>query len=347
MQVLTTVDAVGGVWTYALELARALPDVRFSLAHMGPRPNDAQRREAARLSNVQLFESDFALEWQPNPWRDVDDAGHWVRELTRDLKPSVIHFNGFSHAALGWETPTVVVAHSCVLSWWRAVKGEAAPCEWDEYRRRVASGLHAADAVVAPTKSFGEEIRALYDLARPIEIIFNGAQALSGAETFAREAEVFAAGRAWDEAKNFAVLEEAAARIPVRLAGDAGDFSSKKIQLLGRLASAELGFALRKSAIFAHPALYEPFGLGVLEAAHAGCALVLSDIPTLRELWNDAALFCAPRDARAWAQTLESLANRPDECARLGAQARERAARYNRSAFGQGYRALYENLLSR
>ena len=40
-------------------------------------------------------------------------------------------------------------------------------------------------------------------------------------------------------------------------------------------------------------ALYEPFGLAVLEAAQAGCALVLSDIPTFRELWDGAALFVA------------------------------------------------------
>ncbi len=31
------------------------------------------------------------------------------------------------------------------------------------------------------------------------------------------------------------------------------------------------------------PARYEPFGLSVLEAALSGCALVLGDIPSLRE----------------------------------------------------------------
>ena len=43
----------------------------------------------------------------------------------------------------------MVVGHSCVLSWWRAVK-RAAPPSWDRYWHEVRRGLHAADMVVAP-----------------------------------------------------------------------------------------------------------------------------------------------------------------------------------------------------
>ena len=45
------------------------------------------------------------------------------------------------------------------------------------------------------------------------------------------------------------------------------------------------------ASIFVHPARYEPFGLSALEAALSGCALVLGDIPSLRELWEGAATF--------------------------------------------------------
>ena len=56
--------------------------------------------------------------------------------------------------------PTLAVAHSDVLSWWRAVHREAAPREWGPYRREVVAGLRAADRVVAPTAA------VLDDLAR-------------------------------------------------------------------------------------------------------------------------------------------------------------------------------------
>ena len=38
--------------------------------------------------------------------------------------------------------PVVIVAHSCVLSWWQAVKGESAPPEWERYRDEVRRGIH-------------------------------------------------------------------------------------------------------------------------------------------------------------------------------------------------------------
>ncbi len=69
-----TTDAVGGVWTYAMELARAAleHDCEFILACMGPAPSRQQREEAARLENVRLYTAGFRLEWMDDPWEDVD-----------------------------------------------------------------------------------------------------------------------------------------------------------------------------------------------------------------------------------------------------------------------------------
>ena len=64
--------------------------------------------------------------------------------------------------------------------------------------------------------------------------------------------------------------------------------------MLGRLSAGELADWYARAAIYALPARYEPFGLSALEAALSGCALVLGDIPSLREIWGDAALFVPP-----------------------------------------------------
>ena len=48
------------------------------------------------------------------------------------------------------------------------------------------------------------------------------------------------------------------------------------------------------------------FGFSVLEAALSGCALVLGDIPSLREIWGDAALFVPPDDTERSAKTLSN-----------------------------------------
>jgi glycosyltransferase involved in cell wall biosynthesis len=98
---------------------------------------------------------------------------------------------------------------------------------------------------------------------------------------------------------------------------------------------------MRGASIFVAPALYEPFGLTVLEAAASGCALVLSDLPSFRELWDGAALFVGPRDRNAIRTALQSVCRDDDLRARLQAMARTRARRFSRRAMAGSYRRLY------
>jgi len=99
------------------------------------------------------------------------------------------------------------------------------------------------------------------------------------------------------------------------------------------------------AAVFVSAARYEPFGLAVLEAAQAGCALVLSDIPTFRELWDGAARFVAPQDEAAIAAAITAVLDDPAERGGLEAAARERARRYTLEAMAEGMLAVYGSVL--
>src|SRR4051794_6602958 len=136
MKVLMTTDAVGGVWTYSLELAAALAPhgVEMHLATMGPVPGRERYREIRGSAVVGLHVSSFALEWERDPWDDVEAAGSWLQGLEALVEPDLVHLNGYAHGTLPWSAPVVAVAHSDVLSWWAAVKGEPAPASWDRYR---------------------------------------------------------------------------------------------------------------------------------------------------------------------------------------------------------------------
>jgi glycosyltransferase involved in cell wall biosynthesis len=105
------------------------------------------------------------------------------------------------------------------------------------------------------------------------------------------------------------------------------------VQALGTLSDMAVAEAMAAARIFASPALYEPFGLAVLEAAQAGLPLVLADIPTLRELWDGAAIFLPSHDEGAWATTLEALHGNGDDCAKQGDKARLRAGHYSVDRF--------------
>lgn len=354
-RILMTTDAVGGVWHYAVELCRGLGErgVDVVLATMGPRPDANQRAEAQALENVTLRESDYRLEWMAAPWDDVARAGDWLLELERDFAPDLVHLNGYAHGALAWRAPVVIAAHSCVLSWWRAVHGTEAPAEWRRYREVVRAGLHAASSVIAPTRAMLATLVRNYGALPRSEVIPNGC---NPAAVIAVEKEpfVFAVGRIWDEAKNIAQLARVAPALmwPVRVAGDwqppvsTPDLARPDhVELLGRCSRSRMADLFARAAVFASPARYEPFGLAVLEAALAGCALVLGDCASLRENWDGAAIFLPPDDTAAWREALPALTRDRDQRTALGRAARLRAETFTRAAMVDGYLASYARCL--
>jgi hypothetical protein len=218
MKILMTVDAVGGVWTYALELSRVLAqhDVEIVLACMGPAPNASQLECAGQLPNVSIAVSDYKLEWMADPWADVERAGDWLLQLADRERVDIVHLNGYAHGALPWHRPVVVVAHSCVCSWWQAVHGCPAPPEWQTYRERVAAGLQGADCVVAPTHAFLQSVCELYGFSGRAAVIHNARAASRGIRPpeEQRLPVVLASGRVWDRAKGIDVLDAAARGLP-------------------------------------------------------------------------------------------------------------------------------------
>ncbi|MDB5364732.1 MAG: glycosyltransferase [Rhodospirillales bacterium] len=350
MRVLMTVDAVGGVWTYAIALAAELRKrgIVTSLACMGPRPTPAQRAEAAAIADLDLYESDFRLEWMDDADQDVLRAGVWLLALADAVKPDMVQINGYAHAAIGWQVPCVLVAHSCVRSWWHAVHGEDAPPRYRQYAQRVARGLAEADLVIAPTEAYLAELGRLYAVPARAQVIRNGIYAPPDF-TQAKEPVVLGAGRLWDAGKNARALDRVAASLPwpVELAGEQGEtMATSHAHRLGRLDAAALRERMARAAIFAAPALYEPFGLAILEAALSRCALVLSDLPSLRELWHGAAWFVPPDDDEALAAAIQVLIDDETLRFRLGRAARERGEVYGARQMADEMRDAYAQLLT-
>ena len=350
-RVLMTADTVGGVWTYSVELARELARgrVELLLATMGRRLSAAQRADLASMGNVLVVESDFKLEWMDEPWEDVERAGEWLVELERDFHPDLIHLNGYAHGTLPFVAPVLVVAHSCVVSWWKAVHGCLPPSDRDLYRARVEHGLGAASFVVAPTAAMLRECERHYRFDAPRMAIHNGAHSDGEPRPqHLKQPIVVTAGRVWDQAKNVAALVAAKPHFPwpLYVAGEGDAGASEDVHVLGLLPRDEVRSLFARASIFAEPALYEPFGLSALEAALAGCALVLGDIDSLREVWGDAAVYVDPRDPAAIGSAIAALAQDPVARAEYATRALRRAKRYTTAAFGNAYLALYEQLIS-
>jgi glycogen synthase len=344
VRVLLTTDTVGGVWTYALELADALAEheLEITLAATGAPLTSDQLSSLGRSRVRRVFAADHALEWMEDPWDDLERTGRWLLDIAAAVEPDVVHLNAYAHAVLPFGMPVVVAGHSDVLSWHLAVRGIPAGPEWSRYAEVVRAGLAAADLVVAPTRAMLDELVRLYEPPGPCEVIPNGSSRT--VQTCPKEQLVLTAGRMWDEAKNVQALVRVAPRLPWPVAVAGSGRAGGGVHELGLLDRAELDVVLAAASIYAGPARYEPFGLAALEAARARCALVLGDIPSLHEVWGDAALYVAPDDADALERTLRSLIDDRERLDEYATRAELRARVYTAARMGAAYVDAYRRV---
>jgi glycosyltransferase involved in cell wall biosynthesis len=320
------------------------------LATMGPEPSVPQQQAASAIRGLTLVHRPFRLEWMSDFEVDWLPSAGWLEDLAAGFGPDISHINGYAHAALPWPCPVVVVCHSCVCSWWQAVRGGQPPREWDGYRARVAAGLLKADFVVAPTRSFLDTIEQLYGIDPRRASAIPNARSGGFRVGFSREPFVFSCGRAWDEAKGFDVIDRLAARLPwpVFVAGPTTRADGSECRMpthahpLGPLRQDELATWLAGASLFVLPARYEPFGLSVLEAAMSGCPLVLGDLDTLRELWDGAAVFVRTQQEGGLYEAVMMLMRDPLLRHDMAAKAIVRAGRYSAEKMIEGYLQAYQ-----
>ena len=351
-RLLLVTDAVGGVWVYSLELARALRPlgVETALAVMGPSPSDRQREEARDL---RLIDTGLPLEWLDTDPAEIRRSGEVVAAIANREKADLVQTCSAALLAdAEFDQPCVAVQHSCVASWWAAVKGSPLPRDFAWRRELVECGLQRACGIVAPSIAFAAETARVYDVSAPVGAVHNGRRA-PAFSAIPQGEFVFTAGRLWDEGKHVATLDAAAARLnlPFQAAGptsgpNGANISVGNIETLGELSATRVSGLLSARPVYASAALYEPFGLSVLEAAQAGCALVLSDIATHREIWDGAAIFVPARDSEAFAIAIQDLFDDPDERATLGQLARARAAHYTPERMARGMADVYARVLT-
>ncbi len=338
LRVLMTLDAVGGVWRYAMDLGKGLRarGHRVVFAGLGPRPSGAQRAEAAAIGPLEWGEA--PLDWMGPDESAIAPVAPWIDALVRRHRPDLLHLNLPSQAVgLQSDVPAIVVCHSCLATWFRAVQGRAVPAESGWLARRTGEGLSRAAVAIAPSAAHARLTETVYGVTG-IAHVLNGSGAAQRPPS-AGDGGAVAVARWWDPGKDGATLDAAAtlAPMPVTMIGacDAGpgrQFAARHAIAAGALAHDATLARVAGASVFVSPSVYEPFGLAALEAARLGRPLLLADIPVYRELWKGAARFFAPRDAGALAGALRELAQDPDARRRLGAAAQARARTYSAAA---------------
>lgn len=355
-RVFMTTDTVGGVWSYVLDLTRGFIEAgdEVFLAIIGSGPDAVQRNSVP--PDAHLLFTNLPLDWTAISRMDLEYACEALALMAAQVDADIAHLH--APALVGrstWKIPVVAVAHSCVGTWWEAVHKGSLPADLVWRHEMTSLGLRRADAVIAPSHAFGRALHQLHGHGFSVRIVNNGRYPAARPKQRHRNMTVVvAAGRLWDEGKNFAVLDECASLlgVPILAAGplagpDGSTRSFSHLRTQGMLTPAQMQALYECAGVFVSTSVYEPFGLAALEAAMAGLPLVLSDIPTFREIWGGSATFCPPYDARAFAAAVNDVLSDPMRRKEAGRRARRRAARYTAERMVAETAAVHADVMNR
>jgi glycosyltransferase involved in cell wall biosynthesis len=362
MRVLMTADTLGGVWTYARELATSLVrrGVRVTLVSFGEIPNTEQTRWMDGLDGIDYRPTGFRLEWMQDSEDDLFASAEYLRMVIDEIDPDLLHFNQFYYGAMQTAQPKVVVAHSDVVSWWRAVHNkEPERSQWsDWYRRIVSRGLAGADVVVAPSQCALDQTASNFIQLKRTRVIPNGRSPELFNPHARKETYAASVGRIWDLGKNAVLLTKIETPWPIYLAGNNSNpdatiaptalhLGEGRLAFKGVLTEPELRRMFSAASLYIATSQYEPFGLAPLEAALSRCSILASDIPSFREVWAEDAVYFQNNDAADLERRLFELCADRATLDEYGNRALSRARNlYSSSCMAESYLDLYKSLVS-
>ncbi len=349
-----TTDPVGGVWTFTASLCEQLCIAhQVCLISFGRAISVEQQDWVSALQRKAgpsfLFHASTApLEWMQDNNEAFTAGVALLAQIADEFKPDLLHANQFCWGALprhgSLDIPRIVTAHSDVLSWATYSDSRAlADTPWlTRYKALVQHGLNGCDAVIAPTHWMLSAIGANFHLPVAQYVVPNGSTMQPLSAPPERRLQAVTAGRLWDPAKGIQFLSGIKSPLPLLVAGDQANHThvfSNNIKFLGALNQSELIDVFQHSAVYLCPSLYEPFGLAPLEAALCGCALVLRDLPSLRESWAESALYFGGQTELE--SILQYLATHPENLAKAAAACILRAQLLTSERMCESYLSLF------
>jgi glycosyltransferase involved in cell wall biosynthesis len=110
-----------------------------------------------------------------------------------------------------------------------------------------------------------------------------------------------------------------------------------------------LAAVYRRAAVVLQPSEREGFGLPVVEAMACGTAVVASELPVLREVGGDAALYCPVGDVSSWTETVIQLLSDRRRESQAWSDRRDagiaQASKFSWAEYAKKMVALYQELL--
>src|SRR4051794_14811029 len=214
-----------------------------------------------------------------------------------------------------------------------AARASAVVCDAEAVRDDLARAWGVAATVVAPGVLDTPAPQPPADAARPYLLFVGALEPRKGPDVLA-DAYARARGRGLDA--DLVVVGDG------RLAVDGAG-----VRRLRAAPDSELAALYAGAVAVVAPSWLEGFGLPPVEAAAFGTPSVVSDLPVFAETLGDGALRVPPGDAAALSDALVRVVADGDLRARLGAAARQAAARYDWARAAEELHAIFARAAAR
>lgn len=284
----------------------------------------------------------------PDNWKKVLANSHhysWqeqieIPQIIKKEKPDLSHFPHFNVPLL-FKGEYVVTIHDLLMH--KGMSFEATtlhPIQYlikrIGYRLVFDNAVKNALRVIVPSMAIGQEVSDIYKIDKnKINVTYEGMDSnISQKDKIKIDKPYFAyIGNAYPH-KNLGRLIKAVKILNTKsnhkailaISGARNIFtqrmksmikkenSDKYIKLLGFIPDEKLGSFLSEATAYTFPTLSEGFGLPGLEAMASGTLLLASDIPVLREIYKDNAIYFDSMNPKSIAEVLEkSLVMSPKE----------------------------------
>ena len=116
------------------------------------------------------------------------------------------------------------------------------------------------------------------------------------------------------------------------------------VKLAGFVPDDDLSILYREAEAFVFPTLSEGFGLPGLEAMEAGCPVICSNIPVLREVYGEAAVYFNPLDTKDIAKKILEVMGQKDKRDNLREEREKQVRKYSWSKMAKETLSVYQSV---
>jgi glycosyltransferase involved in cell wall biosynthesis len=342
-----------GIQTVHTVAALAAQGIDVTLAHVPGAGDPFAAYSVARPASVRLLPVSRSLPWplarvHSNRLFSARLAGRVAEVgadavMARHLKVSQSLLERFPGLKLVYE------AHEVFAD-------TALPRRRAETLRRERTVVEGAAALVANSMATAARLRALYRISAPVEVIPNGVEypeSVPEKDWASASQRIVYSGSffAWKGVDDLAEAARALPGFTIRFIGGSdarvaelrarSGSGGAAVDFTGHIPHGSVAAELARACIAVLPNRADPDSaftspIKLFEYMAAGCALVVSDLPSVREVLDEGdAVWTAPGDVAGLASAIQGLAADPERARRLGARVREKARRYTWTARGE------------